>query len=232
MDNLTIQAVEPAFHAGYPMDAGAVLLVETDGVAEDVADTAREIEQICLVQGATEVRQAVKTEERDLLWKGRKMAIAAMGRLAPSYYLHDTVVPRTKLPQTLSRVSEISDEFDLPIANVFHAGDGNLHPLTLFDRMNQSHVQRVVEASKALITFCVDIGGALTGEHGIGTEKRDYMTLVFTGDDLAAMAGVKNAFDPDGVMNPEKLFPRGYVCGEVRALHHAALAQKYGIYPL
>lgn len=232
MDNLTIQAVEPAFHAGYPMEAGAVLLVETDGVTEDVEDIAREIEIICKENGAFLVRQAITEMERDLLWKGRKMAIAAMGRLAPSYYLHDTVVPRTKLPQTLSQVEEISKAFDLPIANVFHAGDGNLHPLMLFDRMNKTDVEKVVGASKELIKYCVSIGGALSGEHGIGTEKRDYMTLVYTGEDLAAMAGIKQAFDPDGVMNPEKLFPKGYMCGEVRAHYNAALAQKYGIYPL
>lgn len=232
MDNLTIQAVEPAYHAGYPMEAGAVLLVETDGVTEDVQDIANEIELICKANDAFLVRQAITATERDLLWKGRKMAIAAMGRLAPSYYLHDTVVPRTKLPQTLSQVEAISKDFDLPIANVFHAGDGNLHPLMLFDRMNQTDIEKVIGASKELIEYCVSIGGALSGEHGIGTEKRDYMNLVYTSDDLAAMAGVKQAFDPNGAMNPEKLFPKGYMCGEVRAHYNAALAQKYGIYPL
>jgi glycolate oxidase len=232
MDHLTIQAVEPAFHAGYPMDAGAVLLIEVDGMREDVEDTAQEIGTICAESGATEVRIARTKAERDLLWKGRKMAIAAMGRLAPAYYLHDTVVPRTKLPATLKHVGEVSKAFDLPIANVFHAGDGNLHPLMLFDRHKKGDVERVLHASKELITFCVDIGGALSGEHGIGTEKRGYMELVFTGDDLAAMAGVKNAFDPAGMLNPEKLFPKGYVCGEVRALRAKAIAQKYGIHPM
>jgi glycolate oxidase len=232
MDNLTIQAVEPAYHAGYPMDAGAVLLVEVDGIHEDVADTATEIAQIASQAGARSVRAATEKGERDLLWKGRKMAIAAMGRLAPSYYLHDTVVPRTKLAGTLAQVGAISRDFDLPIANMFHAGDGNLHPLMLFDRHNREQVQRVLDASKELITYCVDIGGALTGEHGIGTEKRDYMTLVYTNEDLAAMAGIKNAFDPKSLFNPEKLFPRGYMCGEVRALQNAAMAQKYGIYPV
>ena len=134
MDDLTIQAVEPAYHAGYPMDAGAVLLIEIDGVADDVRGTGEEIAAICTESGATEVRTATERAERDLLWKGRKMALGAMGRLAPNYYLHDTVVPRSKLPATLRRVEEISRDFDLPIANVFHAGDGNLHPLMLFDR--------------------------------------------------------------------------------------------------
>ncbi len=230
MDNLTIQAVEPQYHAGYPMDAGAVLLIEIDGIAEDVAATAVEVAQLCNESGAREVRVATEKAERELLWKGRKMALAAMGRLSPNYYLHDTVVPRTKLPATLRRVDEIGKEFGLRIANVFHAGDGNLHPLMLFDRHRKGDVERILLASKELIRYCVDIGGALSGEHGIGTEKRGYMTLVFTKADLAAMAGLKNSFDPKGLMNPEKVFPQGYMCGEVRALRMQAMAQKHGIY--
>jgi glycolate oxidase len=232
MDALTIQAVEPAYHAGYPLDAGAVLLIEIDGVAEDVRATGEEIAGICREAGASEVRSATAQAERDLLWKGRKMALAAMGRLAPNYYLHDTVVPRSKLPATLRRVGEISKAFDLPIANVFHAGDGNLHPLMLFDRRRAGEVERVLDASHELLHYCVEVGGALSGEHGIGTEKRDYVTLVYTADDLAAMAGVKNGFDPAGCFNPEKLFPKGYMCGEVRALRAQAMAQKLGIYAL
>jgi glycolate oxidase len=153
-----------------------------------------------------------------------------MGRLAPNNYLHDTVVPRSKLPSTLRRVKEVSREFDMPIANVFHAGDGNLHPLILFDRRNKGEIERVLEASSEILHYCVEVGGALSGEHGIGTEKREYMTLVFTGDDLAAMAGLKNSFDPVGRFNPEKVFPKGYMCGEVRALRMQAMAQKLGIY--
>ena len=230
MDALTIQAVEPAYHAGYPLDAGAVLLIEIDGVVEDVRALGEEIAAICREAGATEVRSATAQAERDLLWKGRKMALAAMGRLAPNYYLHDTVVPRSKLPATLHRVDEISRHFDLPIANVFHAGDGNLHPLMLFDRRRAGDVERVLEASKEILHYCVEVGGALSGEHGIGTEKRDYVTLVYSADDLAAMAGIKNSFDPAGCFNPEKLFPKGYMCGEVRALRAQAMAQKLGIY--
>jgi glycolate oxidase len=232
MDQLAIQAVEPAFHAGYPMDAGAVLLIEIDGLREDVDDTVPEITRLCKESGATMVRNARTKAERDLLWKGRKMAIAAMGRLAPAYYLHDTVVPRTKLPATLKHVEAVSREYKLPIANMFHAGDGNLHPLMLFDRHKKGDVERVLLASKDLLTYCIEVGGALSGEHGIGTEKRGYMDLVFTGEDLAAMAGLKNAFDPTGLFNPEKLFPKGYVCGEVRALRAKAIAQKHGIYPI
>jgi glycolate oxidase len=232
MDNLTIQAVEPAYHAGYPMDAGAVLLIEIDGITDDVRSTGEEIAAICWQAGATDVRIATEKVERDLLWKGRKMALGAMGRLAPNYYLHDTVVPRSKLPTTLRRVEEISRDFDLPIANVFHAGDGNLHPLMLFDRRIPGSTERVLEASKEIISYCVEVGGALSGEHGIGTEKRGYMTLVFSGEDLAAMAGLKNSFDPAGMFNPEKVFPKGYMCGEVRALRMQAMAQKLGIHAL
>lgn len=232
MDALTIQAVEPAYHAGYPMDAGAVLLIEIDGRPEDVEETRAEIEQICRQGNAMLIRTATSKAERDLLWKGRKMAIAAMGRLAPNYYLHDTVVPRTRLPETMKQVYQIAADFDLPIANMFHAGDGNLHPLMLFDRHNHAQVERVLHASKELITYCISIGGALTGEHGIGTEKRDYMTLVFNEQDLAAMAGIKQTFDPAAMFNPGKVFPRGYVCGEVRALRMQEMAQKHGIYPM
>jgi glycolate oxidase len=232
MDNLTIQAVEPVYHAGYPMDAGAVLLVETDGLADEVAALGDEIAKICLACDATEVRSATGKVERDTLWKGRKMALAAMGRLSPNYYLHDTVVPRSMLPATVARVREISDDYRLPIANVFHAGDGNLHPLMLFDRRIPGDIERVLEAGKEIITYCVSIGGALSGEHGIGTEKRGYMTMVYTGEDLAAMAGLRNAFDPGGRFNPGKVFPKGYACGEVRALRAQAIALKHGIHPI
>ncbi|MBA3337720.1 MAG: FAD-binding protein [Chloroflexia bacterium] len=232
MDNLTIQAVEPAYHAGYPLDAGAVLLIEMDGLSEDVTETGAEIELICRQHGARSIRAATELVERELLWKGRKMALAAMGRLSPNYYLHDTVVPRSKLPATLRHVGEVARDHNLRIANVFHAGDGNLHPLMLFDRRRAGDVERVLEASHALLHYCVEIGGALSGEHGIGTEKRDYLTWVYSADDLAAMAGVKNSFDPAGCFNPEKLFPRGYMCGEVRALRAQAMAQKHGIYAL
>lgn len=233
MDNLTIQAVEPTYHAGYPLDAGAVLLIEVDGLREDVLATQVDIEAICRDAGATDVRAATAKPERDLLWKGRKMALAAMGRLAPNYYLHDTVVPRSKLPVTVKMIDKVSQEYGIRMANVFHAGDGNLHPLMLFDRRKKGDVEKVLQASHDLLHYCVEVGGSLSGEHGIGTEKRDYMTLVFTGDDLAAMAGLKNGFDPTGMFNPEKLFPKGYECGEVRALRQQAMAQRaerLGIY--
>ncbi len=230
MDNLTIQAVEPAYHAGYPMDAGAVLLIEVDGPSDDVHATGTDIEAICREAAATSIRAATSKPERDLLWKGRKMALAAMGRLAPNYYLHDTVVPRSKLPATLAHVRQVSADYRLPIANVFHAGDGNLHPLMLFDRRETGVVERVLAASHELIHHCVELGGALSGEHGIGSEKREYMSLVYSGEDLAAMAGLKNSFDPRGCFNPEKMFPTGYRCGEVRALERKLMDQRLGIY--
>lgn len=232
MDNLTIQAVEPAYHAGYPMDAAGVLLIEMDGHPLDVEESAQDIERICQRAGATSFRKATDAVERDLLWKGRKMALASMGRLAPNYYLHDTVVPRTKLTQTLAAVEDISRDVKLPIANVFHAGDGNLHPLMLFDRREKGAVERVLEASHNLIHTCVSLGGTLSGEHGIGTEKRDFMTLIYTEDDLRAMAGLKRAFDPDQRFNPQKVLPLGTMCGEVRDLHMQAMAQKYDIVPM
>ncbi|HWV24753.1 MAG TPA: FAD-linked oxidase C-terminal domain-containing protein [Thermomicrobiales bacterium] len=232
MDNLTIQAVEPAYHAGYPMDAAGVLLIEMDGHPLDVEESSVDIERICQQAGATSFRKATDAVQRDLLWKGRKMALASMGRLAPNYYLHDTVVPRTKLTQTLSAVEDISRDAGLPIANVFHAGDGNLHPLMLFDRREKGMVERVLEASHNLIHTCVDLGGTLSGEHGIGTEKRDFMTLVYDENDLRAMAGLKQAFDADQMFNPQKVLPKGTMCGEVRDLHMQHMAQKHGIVPM
>jgi glycolate oxidase len=232
MDHLTIEAVEPAYHAGYPMDAAAVLLVEVDGTRQEVAATSEHIDAIARESGATSFRSAATPAEQELLWKGRKMALAAMGRLAPNYYLHDTVVPRTRLTDTLQAVNDISDEYGLPIANVFHAGDGNLHPLMLFDRRRAGDVEKVLEASHHLIHACIERGGALSGEHGIGSEKRDYMDLVYTREDLVAMAGIKDAFDPRCLLNPEKVLPKGYMCGEVRALHNQAMAQKHGIFPM
>ncbi|HVL24642.1 MAG TPA: FAD-linked oxidase C-terminal domain-containing protein, partial [Thermomicrobiales bacterium] len=232
MDQLAIEAVEPAYHAGYPMDAACVLLIEVDGHPLDVAETSEEVRGICEQAGATSFRQANEAAERDLLWKGRKMALAAMGRLAPNYYLHDTVVPRTRLTDTLAAVDQISRDYKLPIANVFHAGDGNLHPLMLFDRRKKGDVERVLEASHHLIEECVHRGGTLSGEHGIGTEKRQFMTLVFTEEDLRAMAGLKHAFDPEERFNPGKVIPKGYMCGEVRDLHMKAMAQKHGIVPV
>ncbi len=229
MDKLAISAIESAYHAGYPTEAGAVLLIELDGIAEVVAENRQQIARICQDHDASTVRVAQSQSERDLLWQGRKSALGAMGRLAPNYYLQDTVVPRTKLPGTLVRIEEISKDYRLPIANVFHAGDGNLHPLILFDRYRLGDIDRVLKAGTEMIHWCIEVGGAVSGEHGIGLEKKDFMPLVFSTEDLAAMAGLKMSFDPLELFNPEKVFPTGFSCGEVASLKQQAVAARLGI---
>jgi glycolate oxidase len=229
MDALTISAVEAAFHCGYPTDAAAVLLVELDGLAETVADHGLAVERLCKHHDATMVRLATSKAEQDLLWLGRKSAFGTLGRLAPNYYLQDTVVPRTKLPPALEFVELLGREYRLQIANVFHAGDGNLHPLMLFDRYERGAIERVLEAGDHLLAHCVAAGGAVSGEHGIGVEKRETLSLVFTPDDLAAMAGLKRAFDPRELFNPDKIFPSAFSCGELSKLKQEALARD-GVY--
>ena len=229
MDALTIQAVEAAFHAGYPEDAGSVLLIEIDGLAESVAESSEAIAKICYAHDARQVRVARSQAERDLLWLGRKAAFGAMGRLTPNYYLQDATVPRTKLPRTLQHVEDLSREYRLRIANVFHAGDGNLHPLILFDRYEPGAIERVLRAGTELLTYCVNAGGTVSGEHGIGLEKKDYLTLIYTPDDLAAMAGLKLGFDPLQYFNPDKVFPTAFSCGEVAAVKRQAVAHGLGL---
>jgi glycolate oxidase len=218
MDAVTIKAVEAAFHAGYPQDAGAVLLIEIDGLREIVAESSDLIADLCRQHDALDVRVARTQAERDLLWLGRKAAFGAMGRLAPNYYLQDTVVPRTKLPEVLDRIDALSKEYGLIVANVFHAGDGNLHPLILFDRFRKGDIEKVLRAGDDLLRWCVDVGGTVSGEHGIGMEKNNFLPLIFTPDDLAAMAGLKLSFDPTEMFNPDKVFPSGFSCGEVSNL--------------
>lgn len=223
MDALAISAVEAAFHCGYPTDAAAVLLVELDGLSETVAAHREDVARICAAHDAQQVRVATTKAEQDLLWLGRKAAFGTLGRLAPNYYLQDTVVPRTKLPAALDFVGLLSRDFRLRIANVFHAGDGNLHPLMLFDRYRPGDIERVLEAGDALLQHCIDAGGAISGEHGIGLEKKDSLRMVFSSDDLAAMAGLKRSFDLRELFNPEKVFPTGFGCGEVDLLKQQAL---------
>lgn len=230
MDALTIEAVETAFNAGYPRDAGAVLLIEIDGLREAVAESTEEIVRLCKQNDANDVRVATSQAERDLLWQGRKAAFGAMGRLTKNYYLQDTVVPRTKLPQTLARVDEISRDYDLKIANVFHAGDGNLHPLILFDRYKPGDLEKVLNAGTEMLHYCVDVGGAISGEHGIGLEKKDHLTMMYSADDLAAMAGLKQSFDPTQYFNPDKVLPSGSGCGEIDSLKEHAKWEKMGIH--
>jgi glycolate oxidase len=207
MDAVTVGAVEAHYHAGYPTDAGAVLLVEVDGIAESTKELMVAIQEVLAANNGYAMREAKSSEERDLLWAGRKGAIGALGRIKPNYYLHDGVVPRTKLPQILSAVGEIGLHYKLPVANVFHAGDGNLHPNILFDLREHGVLHQVESAGEEMLRAVVEFGGALSGEHGIGLEKNAFMPWVFSADDLYVMHQVKDALDPNGILNPGKVFP-------------------------
>lgn len=222
MDQGIVRAVENFAHAGYPTEAAAVLLVEVDGLAAGVEAQTREVEAAAREHGVGTVRVAADETERALLWKGRKAAFGAIAQIAPHYHLHDCVVPRTKLTEVLRGVYAIAKRHDLIVTNVFHAGDGNLHPLFSFDRAVPGTLERVLAASDELVRLCVDAGGALSGEHGIGLEKRDFMPLVYTDDDLRVQACLRDSFDPTGRMNPQKVLPDGARCGEFAA---AALAR-------
>jgi glycolate oxidase len=207
MDRVTVGAVEAHYRAGYPTDAGAVLLVEVDGIAESTRELMLAIREVLGENEGYAMREAQTQTERDLLWAGRKGAIGALGRIKPNYYLHDGVVPRSRLPQVLSAVGEIGEHYKLPVANVFHAGDGNLHPNILFDLRDQDVLPQVESAGEEMLHAVVELGGALSGEHGIGLEKSAYMPWVFSPEDLDAMQRVKRAFDVDGLLNPGKIFP-------------------------
>ena len=215
MDDMCIQAAEASVHAGYPEDAGAVLLVEVDGLSEAVEEEAAEIEQVCQRYNPMEIRTATDAAERERLWSGRKGVLGALGRLAPNYYLVDGTVPRTKLVEVLARIQEMSKESGFPIANLLHAGDGNLHPCVLFDERRPGDTQRALEIGGEILKLCVEVGGVLSGEHGIGLEKQEYMPLMFNNDDLEAMAKLKPAFDTNDMFNPAKIFPTGAKCGEL-----------------
>ncbi len=215
MDQKMIQAVEEFVHADLPINAGALLLIEVDGTPNQVAAERALVEAVAKAHRVTTVRVASSAAERDLFWKARKSAFGAVARIAPNYYLHDCVVPRTRLVEILSRIREIAAARDLIIMNVFHAGDGNLHPLIAFDRRDPEQVERVHAAGKDIIEACVAVGGVLTGEHGVGLEKRDFMGLTFTAADLEQQACVRSAFDPSGRMNPAKVLPIGSRCGEL-----------------
>ena len=216
MDRTTIEAVERGAPVGLPRNAEAVLIVEIEGLNEQTGRAIELARQICQRAGAREVRLAADEAERQRLWRGRKGAFGAMGALAPNYYVQDGVVPRSKLPEMMKRIAAISQQFNLRIANVFHAGDGNLHPNILFDMRSPGELDRVIEAGAATLRACVELGGSITGEHGVGLEKKAYIGLLFSEVDLAAMARVRRAFDPDNRFNPAKLFPTPASCGEVR----------------
>jgi glycolate oxidase len=217
MDRVITRAVEAHYRAGFPLDAGAVLLIEVAGNVEDMEASERALERIARAHGALTWRAAASAEERDLLWQSRKGAAGALGRIAPNYYIQDACVPRSKLTEVMRRIERIARDHDLVVGNVFHAGDGNLHPLLLYDRRDPRTIGAVIDAGSAILAACIDLGGTISGEHGIGYEKRDSLSLVFDTADLAAMARLRDVFDPARLFNPDKIFPSGAGCGEVRA---------------
>lgn len=216
MDGFTLRAVEQATHAGYPMDSAAVLLIEVEGLREAVKEQAEKIEAVCACNQVRSVRRAKSSEERALLWKGRKNAFGALGRISPNYYVQDGVIPRTKLPEMLEYVEEVGRKYGLQIGNIFHAGDGNLHPLLMFDARDREQSKRVVKAAQEIMTRCAELGGSITGEHGVGVEKNELMPLIFSDDDLEVQRRVKSLMNPTGSFNPGKVLPSGKMCGEIR----------------
>jgi glycolate oxidase len=215
LDKLIIQAVEAAFHFGFPLDAGACLIIELDGLEAGIDRQVERVQEVCRANRAREIRTAGSSEEREALWKARKRAFGAAGRLAPSNVTQDGVIPRTKLPVVLQEIDRIVANYGLRVANVFHAGDGNLHPLLLFDERDPEQVKGVLAASEEILKMCVANGGSITGEHGIGIEKSSYASCQFSEKDLEAMAQLKAVFDPSGLCNPGKMFPSGHGCVEV-----------------
>jgi len=228
MDRLTIEAAEFAVAPGYPEGAGAVLLVEFDGVAEQVEDDVEEVERICTECGAFELRTAANEADRALLWKGRKSAFAAMGRIATDYYVQDGVVPRTRLPQVLREIEALSTTHGLRVGNVFHAGDGNLHPLVLYDA-EAGETEAARELAEAILDACLEAGGSLTGEHGVGMDKACSMPRMFSERDLQAFERLRRAFDPAGLCNPGKVIPTPRLCGEVPGPYRVHALERIGV---
>jgi glycolate oxidase len=225
MDELAIGASERYSGAGYPLDCPALLIVELDGVVAEVDSLVASVTEIALGCSATLVRVSHSDEERMRIWAGRKAAFPAMGMISPDYYCMDGTIPRRELPRVLARMAELSAQYGLRVANVFHAGDGNLHPLILFDANRPGELERAEAFGADILRLCVEVGGVLSGEHGIGVEKRDLMPVFFTSDDLAQQQRVKCAFDPEGRLNPGKMFPTLHRCAELGKMHvhHGAL---------
>jgi glycolate oxidase len=213
MDQGILEALEAAFSFGFPLDAQAILLIEVDGLEAGLDVQRDRIVQLCKQCKAREVRMAVDQKERQQLWKCRKQAFGAIGRLSPSYCTQDGVVPRTQLPHILRHIQEVSEKYDIRIVNVFHAGDGNIHPILLFDERDTEQVQRVLDASSDILDECLECGGSVTGEHGIGIEKVGFMSRMFSTEDLTAMRNLRKAFNPAGRLSPEKLLPTAGACG-------------------
>jgi glycolate oxidase len=221
MDALAIEAAEAAVACRYPAGAGAVLIVELDGPQADVERETAAVRALCEEAGATEIRAAGDAAERAAIWKGRRSAFAAVGRISPAYIVQDGVVPRTALPRVLDRIAELSAEAGIRVANVFHAGDGNLHPLVLFDDATPEACEAAEVLSGAILDLCIEHGGSITGEHGVGADKSRYMPRMFGADDLATMQLLRCAFDPAGMCNPGKIFPTPRLCGEVPGIRRA-----------
>jgi glycolate oxidase len=228
MDRLTLEAAELAVSPGYPQGAGAVLLVELDGVTEQVEDDAAEIARISAECGAFEIRAATGEAERALLWKGRKSAFAAMGRVATDYYVQDGVVPRTRLPDVLRRIERLSAEHGLRVGNVFHAGDGNLHPLVLYDA-GAGETEKARALAEAILDACLDAGGSLTGEHGVGMDKACSMPRMFSDRDLHVFERLRRGFDHHGLCNPGKVIPTPRLCGEVPGPYRMHALERIGL---
>ena len=233
MDELSIEATENWTHAGYPLDVGAALIVELDGPKAECDARAGDVLEIFESTGASDTRVAGDEEERALIWKARKAAFGAMGYLSPYYYVQDSVIPRTRLAEILRRVQQLSDESGFRIANVFHAGDGNLHPLVCFDAKNPGEAERAEEVAGQILTACVEAGGSITGEHGVGVDKKKHMTEMFSEPDLEAFQRLRCAFDPEGLANPGKVMPTPRLCGEVpgpyrrHPLEQAGVAERF-----
>ena len=228
MDRLTIEAAEAAVHPNFP-DAEAVLIVELDGAEADVTALFSLVEQVCTDTGAREIQVAQTDAQRARFWMGRKAAFAAMGRVSPNYYVQDGVIPRTRLPEVLARIRSLADESGLKIGNVFHAGDGNLHPLVCYDDRIPGQPALAQRVASDILTFCLDAGGSITGEHGVGADKADQMPKMFSETDLDAMQLVRCAFDPRNLCNPGKVFPTPRLCGEVPGPYRAHPAEKAGL---
>jgi glycolate oxidase len=222
MDQLITQAVEAAYHFGFPLDAGAVLIVELDGLTAGLEEQAGRVIEICKRNRAREVRTAKTEQERMDLWKCRKRAFGAIGRLSPNFLTQDGVVPRSQLPEIMRFIRATSSNYGLRIPNVFHAGDGNIHPLVLYDEREPEQVRKAVEAGNDILQKCIDLGGSVTGEHGIGVEKINFMEKQFTKDDLDAMRALRRVFDPENRCNPHKMFPGSKRCGDFAPRKQAA----------
>jgi len=219
MDNAAIRAADAFVHAGYPTDAAAILLCELDGTESEVADQVAQVSALLNACQATEVRVARDEEERARFWAGRKAAFPAVGRLSPDYYCMDGTIPRRELPKVLTRTAELSEEYGLPVVNVFHAGDGNLHPLILYDANREGEVERVEELGAKILEMCVEVGGTITGEHGVGVEKIDQMCVQFSAAELQSFHAVKSAFDENSLLNPGKAVPTLARCAELGGMH-------------